>query len=74
MKSYLEVFITYAKDVYLGLKDPAKNLWSIFLRKNITVKSRYLRTQKTPSKMLDRAINGTKYSRMDRVKFVEDSL
>ena len=31
-------------------------------------------TKKSPSDMLCRALNGTKYSRMDQVKFVEDSL
>ena len=30
--------------------------------------------KKVPSKTFDRVLNGTKYSRTDQVKFVEDSL
>ena len=30
--------------------------------------------KKTPSLMFGRVLNGTKYSRMDQVKFVEDNI
>ena len=45
-----------------------------FFHKFLTIKICWLILQKASLQMFDWVLNGTKYSRIDQVKFVEDSL